>query len=129
MLTSRTLCPVVGVSPARPSRVAAAAAAAMPPWLTPRDARAVGIPGMDSPGGIDEPLIGYTEVKLYKNAGLGNEKGLRSRRGGSIVGLLTCSLLDGEGWWEGMSATIRRSRDYTRSCCNKTSFSIMHTFQ
>lgn len=80
----------------RPSRVAAAAAAAMPPWLTPRDARAVGIPGMDSPGGTDERLIGYIKVEIYRNAGE------------SIVGLLTCSLLDGKGWWECMSATIRR---------------------
>lgn len=63
----------------RPSRVAAAAAAAMPPWLTPRDARAVGIPGMDSPGGTAQRLISYTEVKLYRNAGLGNEK-VKKRR-------------------------------------------------
>lgn len=80
MLTSRTLCPAVGASPVRPSRVAAAAAAAMPPWLTPRDARAVGIPGMDSPGGTDGPLMGYTEVKVYRNAGQGNEKGLKLKK-------------------------------------------------
>lgn len=46
-----------------------------------------------------------------------------------MVGLLTRSLLDGEGWRECMSATIRRGRDYTWSSCNKTSFSIRHSFQ
>lgn len=49
LLTNKTLCPPVGESPDRPSRLAAAAAAAMPPWLTPREARALGIPGIDRP--------------------------------------------------------------------------------
>lgn len=50
LLTSKTLCPPVAASPDRPSLVAAAAAAAaMPEWPTPRDARAPGMPGIDRP--------------------------------------------------------------------------------
>lgn len=50
LLTNRTLCPAVAVSPVRPSREAAAAAAAMPWCPIPSEARALGIPGMDKPG-------------------------------------------------------------------------------
>lgn len=49
LLTNKTLCPPEVASPDRPSRLAAAAAAAMPPWPTPRDARALGMPGTDRP--------------------------------------------------------------------------------
>lgn len=49
MLTSSTLCPAVGARPDRPSLLAAAAAAAMLGWPTLREARALGIPGIDRP--------------------------------------------------------------------------------
>lgn len=49
LLTNKTLCPPEAVSPDRPSRLAAAAAAAMPPCPIPRDAKALGIPGTDRP--------------------------------------------------------------------------------
>ena len=49
LLTKRTLWPPAVARPDRLRRLAAAAAAAMLPWPTPRDARAPGMPATDRP--------------------------------------------------------------------------------
>lgn len=134
MLTNKTLCPAEGESPERPSRLAAAAAAAMPPWLTPRDARALGIPGIDSPR-TNKILITFNLLLKLKRSGKRNIKkwkilGSVSIKTNKILYVTgkwlgrayrsyykwyrgerkacVLTLLDSKGWWKGMGATIGR---------------------
>lgn len=127
LLTNKTLWPPAAASPDRPSRLAAAAAAAMPVGPTPRDAKALGIPGTERPKSskpqitlnsmqsVDKNLRNNLIMKIicymYVWINYWNTD-IRIRIAGNIFFVPTC-LLNSKGWGEGMSATIGRGWDYT----------------